>query len=129
MADTEKKDLTHDFRHLVFSCSGAADTGALADQAARKLMRDGKLRMFCITGVGGKVESILKRTREAETILAIDGCIQNCVKHSLEQAGFTNYKHLPLVELGYKKGHSPMNANDVARIAHEGEKLAKGGEK
>ncbi len=38
---------------LIFACSGAADVGAIADQAARKLTRDGVGKMFCLAGIGG----------------------------------------------------------------------------
>ena len=44
---------------LVFACSGAADVGAVTDRAAR----------------------------EADRILAIDGCEEVCAKKNLERAG------------------------------------------
>ena len=75
---------------LIFACSGAADVGEIADRAARKLTRDGKGRMFCTAGLGGRISGILKTTEAAEGVLAIDGCPLNCVKSSLEQAGFTD---------------------------------------
>ena len=59
---------------LIFACSGAADVGAVADQAARKLTRDGKGKMFCMAGIGGRISGIMKTTEAAEMILAIDGC-------------------------------------------------------
>ena len=40
---------------LIFSCSGAADVGELADQTARKLTRNGDGKMFCLAGIGGRV--------------------------------------------------------------------------
>ena len=50
---------------LVFACSGAADVGAVADQAARQLAKAGEGKMFCTVGLGGKVEPILETTRAA----------------------------------------------------------------
>ncbi len=85
---------------LIFACSGAADVGALADQVARQLMRDGAGKMFCLTGVGGRVPGIMATTRSAAKILVIDGCSQNCAQQALEQAGFTSYAHLKLADLG-----------------------------
>ncbi len=35
---------------LIFPCSGGADVGALADQAARRLTRDGFGTMYCLAG-------------------------------------------------------------------------------
>ena len=79
---------------LIFACSGAADVGAIADQAARKLTRDGVGSMFCMAGLAGQVKPIMEKTRSASKILAIDGCPLNCVKSGLNAAGFTTFEHL-----------------------------------
>jgi uncharacterized metal-binding protein len=108
---------------LIFACSGAADVGALADQAARKLTRDGAGKMFCLAGIGGGVEGILNTTRAAGRILAIDGCSVDCVKHSLRKAGFTDFQHLQLAELGFEKGKSPLTDDAVEKVAQAGRDL------
>ncbi len=102
---------------LIFACSGAADVGEIADKAARKLTRDGAGRMFCTAGLGGRISGILKTTEAAEGVLAIDGCPLNCVKSSLEQAGFTAFKHLQLADLGLEKGKSPATEESVNKVA------------
>ncbi len=94
---------------LVFACSGAADVGAIADQVARKMTREGKGKMFCLAGIGGRVPGIMATTRAAERILAIDGCPLNCVKACLEQAGITDFAHLQLADLAMEKGKSPCD--------------------
>ena len=110
---------------LIFSCSGAADLGEISDRAARMMTRNGTGKMFCLAGIGGRVSDILNMTRSAEKILAIDGCSQNCAKNSLEQAGFTDYRHLQITDLGWEKGQTPPTEERVLRIAAEGaEKLA-----
>ncbi len=101
---------------LIFACSGAADVGEIADKAARKLTRDGKGRMFCTAGLGGRISGILKTTEAAEGVLAIDGCPLNCVKSSLEQAGFTAFKHLQLADLGLEKCQSPVTEESVNKV-------------
>ena len=108
---------------LIFACSGAADVGALADQAARKMTRDGNGKMFCLAGIGGRVSGIMMSTQAASAILAIDGCALNCAKKSLEEAGFTGFEHLLLSDLGFQKGESPVTDEAVAKIAEEGAKL------
>ena len=55
---------------LVFACSGAADVGAIADQAARRLSRDGAAQMFCLAGIGGRIPGIVKTTEAAGQVLA-----------------------------------------------------------
>jgi len=102
---------------LIFACSGAADVGEIADRAARKLTRDGAGRMFCTVGLGGRISGILKTTETADSVLAIDGCPLNCVKSSLEQAGFTAFQHLQLADLGLEKGKSPATEESVNKVA------------
>lgn len=102
---------------LIFSCSGAADVGALADQTARKLSREGAGKMFCLAGIGGRVGGIVKSTEAAASILAIDGCALDCARKSLEEAGFTRFNHLRLTDLGFEKGNTEIDSEAVARVA------------
>jgi uncharacterized metal-binding protein len=74
-------------------------------------------KMFCLTGVGGRVASILKITQAADRILAIDGCIQDCASSCLKEAGFEDFASLKLAELGMEKGLSPVTDENVARAA------------
>jgi uncharacterized metal-binding protein len=110
---------------LIFACSGAADVGAVADQAARKMTRDGTGKMFCAVGIGGRVSGIMKTTEAADKLLAIDGCPLNCMKNSLEQAGFTEFEHLQLADLGMEKGKTEVSDENIAKAVGAGaEKLA-----
>jgi len=101
---------------LIFSCSGAADVGALADQAARKLTKEGAGKMFCLAGIGGRVSGIMKSTEAASSILAIDGCALDCTKKSLEEAGFKHFNHLRLADLGFDKGKTEVDAESIAKV-------------
>jgi len=47
---------------LIFACSGAADVGAIADQAARRLTKDGAGAMFCLAGIGGRIVPIMEKS-------------------------------------------------------------------
>ncbi len=108
---------------LIFACSGAADVGAVADGAARRLNAAGAGKMFCLAGVGGRVSGIMKTTEAASGILAMDGCPLDCAKKSLEEAGFTGFAHLRLTDMGMKKGETPPAEEAVAAAAAEGAKL------
>ena len=101
---------------LIFACSGAADVGAVADRAARKLTMDGAGKMYCLAGIGGHVSGILKTTEEAEKILAIDGCPLDCTKLSLEEAGFAKFEHLKVTDLGLEKGKSPATDENIDTV-------------
>ena len=105
---------------LVFACSGAADVGAVADLAARKMTRDGVGKMFCLAGIGGRVPGIMATTAAAAKVLEIDGCPLNCVKGTLEQAGFTTFEHLQLADLGMEKGKTPATPEAVEKAAAAG---------
>lgn len=111
---------------LIFACSGAADVGAVADQAARKLTRDGIGSMFCLAGIGGRVSGIMKTTEAAQAILAIDGCPVNCVKKCLQEGGFTDFKHLQLADIGMAKGETDVTDGTVAKAADRGASLLTG---
>jgi len=102
---------------LIFSCSGSADVGEVADRAARKLTREGLGKMFCLAGIGGRVSGILKNTEAASAILAIDGCPLNCARKCLEEAGFSGFAHLQLGDMGLAKGETPASDEAVARVA------------
>jgi uncharacterized metal-binding protein len=108
---------------LIFACSGAADVGAVADQAARKLSKDGKGSMFCSNGLGGRVETIMNKTASASKILAIDGCPLNCVKACLEKAGFSKFSYLQLADLGLEKGKSPANEENIDKAYNAAVKM------
>jgi uncharacterized metal-binding protein len=101
---------------VIFSCSGAADVGELADRAARKLTRNGTGKMFCLAGISGKVGGIIESTKAATKILAIDGCALDCTKKSLAEAGFTRINHLRLTDLGFEKGKTDITADTIAQV-------------
>ncbi|HEO72551.1 MAG TPA: zinc-binding protein [Candidatus Hydrogenedentes bacterium] len=105
---------------LIFACSGAADVGAVADQVARKLTRDGVGKMFCLAGIGGRVSGIVESTKAASAILAIDGCPINCARHCLEEAGFADLVHLQLADLGMEKGNTPIDEERIEAAARAG---------
>ena len=119
----EKENVCKDGPKLIFACSGAADVGALSDLAARKLTTEGVGQMFCLAGVGGRVEPIMQKAQAASKILAIDGCSLNCTKSCLEQAGFNEFKHLQLADLGLEKGKSPASNESISAVAAKGVQL------
>ena len=97
---------------LIFSCSGAADVGEIADRVSRKLTKEKVGKMYCAVGVGAHVEKILETTKEAEELVAIDGCPAACASKCLKHAGFEP-KVISLPELGFVKGESPANEANI----------------
>jgi len=102
---------------LIFPCSGASDVGEITDRAARKLTRDGIGRMYCLAGIGGRVENIMESTKGASKILAIDGCSSDCARNTLLQAGFKEFEHLRLTDIGMEKGKSPVSEELIEQVS------------
>jgi uncharacterized metal-binding protein len=119
MAETKKDCACGAAPKLVFACSGAADTAEIADRAARWLTKAGMGRMYCLAGIGGRVDTILETTRQAAGILAIDGCPTDCARKTLEQAGFTDLLHIRVTDLGMEKGKSPATEERIRVVVEK----------
>jgi uncharacterized metal-binding protein len=101
---------------LVYPCSGAADTGEIADRAARRLDAEDVAWMSCLAGVGGRVSGLMASAAAAPALLVIDGCPQDCAKKTLELAGFKNMTHVRVTDLGFKKGQTPASEEVVRQV-------------
>jgi len=112
---------------LIFACSGAADVGALADGAARKLTTEGAGSMFCLAGIGGRIAPIMEKTKSASKILAIDGCPLDCVSETLKQAGIERFEHLRVTDLGLEKGSPPVNDTSIETVVSKACEMMNGG--
>ena len=98
---------------VVYACSGCSDAGEIADRVARRLAREGAAQMSCLAGIGGRVKSLLLKAERAERILAVDGCPLNCAAHTLELAGFDQFDHLELHQIGLRKGSCPVTEENT----------------
>jgi len=99
---------------IIFPCSGASDVGELSDRVARRMMKAGAGKMFCLAGIGGHVEDIINNTKEADEIIIIDGCSTLCALKTLEHAGLKG-KAVNLEELGFIKGQSIVKGDIISR--------------
>ena len=105
---------------FIFPCSGASDVGGLSDQAARQMAKDGTGKMYCLAGIGGRVEGIMANTRAAGRIVVIDGCEQECARKTMDLAGFKDFQHLKLAEMGFRKGETPVTPARIREVADRG---------
>jgi uncharacterized metal-binding protein len=108
---------------FVFPCSGASDLGGLSDQAARQMTLDGTGKMYCLADIGGRVDGIMTNTRAAARLLVIDGCPQECARKTMELAGFKDFQHLKLAEMGFKKGEAPLTPARIREVAAKGSEM------
>ena len=58
---------------LLYSCSGAADTGLLADQVRRSRPEEGR-RSTCLAAIGADLSGFVGSARNATRNVVLDGC-------------------------------------------------------
>ena len=106
---------------LIFPCSGASDVGGLTDRAARQMTLDLAGKMYCLAGIGGRVEGILANTKSAAKVLVIDGCKEECARKTMELAGFGGFAHVQLErDFGFEKGATRVTASRIRQVAEKG---------
>ena len=101
---------------LIFSCSGAADVGEIADKAARQLAKQGIGCMYCLAGIGGRASGFVKSTEAASDILVIDGCKLDCARKCLSEVGITTITHVRITDHGFDKGKTEVPDENVMKV-------------
>lgn len=110
---------------MVFACSGAADVGEITDRAARQLQRERVAFMCCTAAIGADVGEIVAKARQAEKVLAMDGCAELCARKILENAGFEGFPSIRLDELGMEKGGTKPTDEVVDRLVDHARELVR----
>ncbi len=97
---------TAEARHnkpLVYACSGCSNVAQLTNDLAVVLDRQGIAEMSCISGIGGRVKSLVKIAQSGRPVLALDGCPLNCVRRTLATIDVVPTWHIEVTTFGYKK--------------------------
>ena len=123
----ENKESGNTQQKLIFTCSGIADVGEIADRAGRKLHKEGTGKMWCIAGIGAGLSNFIDATKATEKVLVIDGCPVDCGKKMMENAAILNFSHLRVTDIGFEKGKSPASDAAVETAAAKGRILLEGG--
>ena len=123
MSNNSKSSVCDPVSKLIFSCSGAADVGEISDRTARKLTKEGAGKMFCLAGVAGKVGALVEATKSASQILAVDGCGVDCAKKCLENAGFENFQHIRITDMGMEKGKTAVTEEYITNASEKAGRL------
>ena len=111
---------------MVLSCSGGSNVGQISNEVARKLTVDNKAVMFCLAGIGGDVEPLIERTKEAQRVLVIDGCPVACAQKTLERHGI-DHEWLELTAIGIEKTPNlELDASEVECAMDAAEKCLEG---
>jgi uncharacterized metal-binding protein len=101
---------------LLYACSGAANTGLLADQVARQLRSDGVGSMTCLAAIGANLSGFVASARSADMNVVIDGCPVGCGKKQFEALGL-KYEHLIMTDYGVEKGKTAITGEVIAETA------------
>jgi uncharacterized metal-binding protein len=81
-------------------------------------------KMYCLAGIGGRVEGIMANTRAAAKVLVIDGCKEECARKTMELAGFSGFAHLQLErDFAVEKGATRVTAARIPQVADRGAEL------
>jgi uncharacterized metal-binding protein len=103
---------------LIYACSGAANTGFLADNVARKLAGGGKGSMTCLAAMGADLSGFIESAKSACTNIVIDGCPVSCGKKILEKHGIPFEQYI-VTEHGVEKGKTTVTPEIIERVTGE----------
>lgn len=91
---------------VFFTCSGSANCGQIANQAAIKLTEQGVGHMYCLAGIGSHHEGMIEGAKSADRIVALDGCPTACARKTTEHAGIRVTDWICVTQNGIKKVHN-----------------------
>lgn len=103
---------------LVYACSGAANTGYLADAVSRKLKSQGLAGMTCLAAVGADLSGFIESAKSADKNIVIDGCPVACGKKIFEKNGLP-YEHYITTDYGVVKNKTVITNETIDRVTEE----------
>lgn len=101
---------------LLYACSGAANTGFLADQVMRTLIRRKCGKGTCLSAIGADLSGYIASARAATRNIVIDGCPVACGKKIFENKGLP-FVHIVMTEFSVEKGKTEITGELIEEIA------------
>ena len=102
--------------NLIYSCSGAANTGLLADQVMRALIRDKVGAGTCLAAMGAGLSGFLASAQGATRNIVLDGCPVACGA-KIFQKNDIPFQHHGITEVGVEKGKTPITGELIEDVA------------
>lgn len=109
---------------MILSCSGGSNVGQLSNQAAVELTREGFGQMYCLAGIGGRLEGFAQSAKDVPTMVAIDGCPLGCARAVLKKAGVPLRGYMVITELGIEKNKDFQLQQDHVQMVKDAVKDA-----
>lgn len=101
---------------IITACSGAANTGLLADQVARALRTKGIGSMTCMAALGAALPAYVEGAKAADLNIVVDGCPVGCGMKIYGQIGAPCDQYI-MTDFGAEKGKTPITEELVASTA------------
>jgi uncharacterized metal-binding protein len=101
---------------LIYACSGAANTGLLADQVMRALNKEKAGDSTCLAAVGADLSGFVESARSVTRNIILDGCPVACGKRIFEAKGLP-FEHFVMTEFGVEKGKTAITGDLIETIA------------
>jgi uncharacterized metal-binding protein len=103
---------------LLYACSGAANTGYLADQVARGLAREGSGKITCLAALGAELSGFIESAKCAAQNVVIDGCPVGCGKQIFERMRLS-YTHFITTDFGVEKGKTEITLAVIEKVKED----------
>jgi len=103
---------------LLYACSGAANTGYLADQVARALAKEGAGKMTCLAALGANVPGYVESARGADGNVVIDGCPVGCGKRIFESHAIP-FTHFVTTHYNVEKGKTAITGELIMDVTSQ----------
>jgi len=101
---------------VIYACSGAADSGQIADLVARRLDDEEWGGISCLSGIGAGLSGFLDYAKEVDNII-LDGCPVGCGRKMFEQHGLP-FTEVVITNHSVVKGSTPATPEVVERVAN-----------
>jgi len=97
---------------LIYACSGAANTGLLADQVARRLASSGVGKMTCLAAMGAGLSGFVASAKGAGKNVVVDGCPVACGAAIFRKLDIP-FEHYRTTDFGVEKGKTPITSEVI----------------
>ena len=101
---------------LIYACSGAANTGLLADQVMRVLNKNGAGSSTCLAAMGADLSGFLQSAQNAVKNIVLDGCKVSCGKKIFEKNGIPCEQYI-MTDFGVEKGKTQVTEELIETVA------------
>jgi uncharacterized metal-binding protein len=102
--------------NLIYACSGAANTGLLADQVMRTLVREKVGAGTCLAAMGADLSGFIESARNATRNIVLDGCKVACGRKILEKHGLP-FRHFIMTDFDVEKGKTAITGDLIETVA------------